>query len=459
MVHKEKRFGTVRSVSPESHTFEFVANSGQVDRVGEALLPEGCDATNWKANPIILWAHDDYGLPVAKGTAFDADPEFGLVTRGLWASEVLPFAGIVEALYDKGFLNGFSVRFIPRRWEDFNEGSEEFRTKGLRRVYREWELLEISVVDIPCDPRALRKAFDLSASSLEAEDALRKMLAAAVDLSSGTDDLGLSRTFSSSSTSVSMSGTGVYSDNGAWFRDDGTPVLNETMTKWLGTTSTYYSLEDVDPKSAVPYKKFPLADESMPWGFSASDGDALVERGGWKLFASVHSWKDPDVDPETKAAYKLPVAKVVDGSVRVVWRGVAAAMSRLLGGAKIPEADKKAVYNRLARYYEDFDKPAPEFKVYDDEREAVLASFAIERAGELVKVLESGCGLDLEADGLRAILEGSDEKSAKDGEDPGAGLVHIFGPDADRQFVEVLEGLRTVYPETTGKDPNGNDGD
>ena len=83
----------------------------------------------------------------------------------------------------------------------------------------------------------------------------------------------------------------------------------------------------------------------------------------------MHTWvdtSDPDFDPDERRWYKLPHHKG-DSKQAVVWNGVKAAMSVLLGargGVKIPTKDKKGVYAHLARHYKQFGKDVPEMKEY-----------------------------------------------------------------------------------------------
>jgi len=120
----------------------------------------------------------------------------------------------------------------------------------------------------------------------------------------------------------------------------------------------------------VRFKSFPLADKGMSWSFSGADGNAIIDRGGWSLFKQVHTWYD-DADgdtPETKAAYKLPHHKIVDSEVKTVWRGVTAAMSRLMQqNTQIPEEDRRDCYNHLSRHYREFDEEPPEYGRHTDE--------------------------------------------------------------------------------------------
>lgn len=122
----------------------------------------------------------------------------------------------------------------------------------------------------------------------------------------------------------------------------------------------------------VPYSRFPLADRDMSWSFTAADGNRLIESGGWALFKRVHTWFDDSEGntPENKGAYKLPHHKYVGDVVKTVWRGVAAAMAALKGargGVDIPSADRRGVYNHLARHYREFDEEPPELdRIYED---------------------------------------------------------------------------------------------
>lgn len=345
MEHVDKRVMTIKGFgeSENDHTFEFIANSGGLDRVGEILVPDGCDFANWMKNPVMLWAHDDWSLPIARGLELNVADGEGLVGKGKFASEEYEFAATVEALFRGEFLSGLSVRFMPLAWETYEEGSSEYE-RGLRRRYTEWELLEISVVDIPCDPAAVRKAFDGGAP-----DELRAML------------------------------------------------------------KTATTLRPMSPTRAEPeFRK--------------------------SVSASFRS--EPTETP------------VVSAVREANWRKAAGDMARLLGacgGLDLVDEDRKRRYEDLAREYESVGRSAPELKQYGP-REAALAAFGITGAEELAKVLEphirKGGVLDLEGDGLLAMLEGNAEKSVE----PDAAGRHIIGPDADRRLVEVLETMRGLYP-------------
>lgn len=117
----------------------------------------------------------------------------------------------------------------------------------------------------------------------------------------------------------------------------------------------------------------PTAPEERAWSWHGTDearkGDEILEQG-WQAFADAHAWYDPSMDedgndpPREKQAYKLPHHEIVDGRLRVVWNGVNSAMQVLAGargGVDIPDADRREVYQHLARDYEEFGKEPPPF--------------------------------------------------------------------------------------------------
>jgi hypothetical protein len=115
----------------------------------------------------------------------------------------------------------------------------------------------------------------------------------------------------------------------------------------------------------------PGAPRDRDWDWSRTDKlDEILEHGGWGAVANAHAWYDPDADPahdppREKGAYKLPHHELVDGRLKVVWRGVVAAMTVVngaRGGVDIPDRDRRKVYDHLAQHYRTFDEEPPELK-------------------------------------------------------------------------------------------------
>jgi hypothetical protein len=129
--------------------------------------------------------------------------------------------------------------------------------------------------------------------------------------------------------------------------------------------------DEVTQMGRVPEPhRSPLAPRDRDWDWSGTDTfDDLLGHGGWSAVANAHAWHDPDADPDhdpprQRSAYKLPHHEIVDGRLRVVWRGVVAAMTVVngaRGGVDIPDGDRQEVYRHLAAHYEQFDEEPPPF--------------------------------------------------------------------------------------------------
>lgn len=135
----------------EEGKYKVLASTAAVDRHGDIVDQNGWDLTNYKANPVMLWAHNYSELPVAKATGIEIT-ELGLEAEFEFApSDANPKAAMIQKLYDDGFLNAVSVGFIPKE------------RKG--NVITKSELLEISFVPVPANQEALRlamKSMDIS---------------------------------------------------------------------------------------------------------------------------------------------------------------------------------------------------------------------------------------------------------------------------------------------------------
>lgn len=101
----------------------------------------------------------------------------------------------------------------------------------------------------------------------------------------------------------------------------------------------------------------PLADTDHPW-----DGDAARKRvwdwseGDWRKYRRAFLWYDPS-RPEQKNSYKLPIADVIDGDLKIVPRAVnavAAVLGGARGGVDIPDDDMASVEKVVNRLQEKF---------------------------------------------------------------------------------------------------------
>ena len=143
-------------------------------------------------------------------------------------------------------------------------------------------------------------------------------------------------------------------------------------------------------KAATSYSDLPLADAGRSW-----DGPGAVSRvWNWAggdddlspaKFARAFFWRDPEGDPKTRAAYKLPFADVIDGTLTAVPRGVyaaAAAVQGARGGTTIPEADMGAIRAHIGRYYDKLGATPPWGKSADYEQGQAPSLTAADAASE-----------------------------------------------------------------------------
>ncbi|ABK72384.1 hypothetical protein [Mycolicibacterium smegmatis] len=117
--------------------------------------------------------------------------------------------------------------------------------------------------------------------------------------------------------------------------------------------------------SVTAFQDLPLADRDRDW-----DGDAAEKRvRKWadatdepnEKYRDAHVWYDKD-KKDNFTAYKLLIADVVGGDLKVVPRGVMAAgaiMDGARGGIDLPEGDIDRVKSHLAKYYEKMGDTAP----------------------------------------------------------------------------------------------------
>lgn len=137
----------------DDRTVSFVITNNTVDRSGDRVFPQGVDFTNYRANPVVLWGHDADSFPIGKCLG---DP---VLRDGSWVAtvEFVPFdcpvvGPVSEAAYKllkDGYLSAVSIGFRPMEYV-FNDSD------GID--YQMIELLEFSVVTIPCNPTALAVA-------------------------------------------------------------------------------------------------------------------------------------------------------------------------------------------------------------------------------------------------------------------------------------------------------------
>ena len=133
------------------------------------------------------------------------------------------------------------------------------------------------------------------------------------------------------------------------------------------------TVEELDLKNndraVTTFSDLAMADIETDWDWSTeAANEVLGDPANWDRYKSAHVWYDAD-NSESKEGYKLPFAKMVDGELKAVWRGVASAMGAVngaRGGVSISDEERKTAYSHLSKYYEKFEKEPPEFQASVD---------------------------------------------------------------------------------------------
>jgi len=128
---------------PDGSSYRWVISTSSVDRMGDTVAVNGWDLTQFRKNPVVLFAHNSGVLPIGKATSVSVMNN-KLVAKMQFA--LTADAGGVRELVDQGFLRAASVGFRPLKWS-FAKSTD--RPAGID--FHEQELLEFSIVPVPAN--------------------------------------------------------------------------------------------------------------------------------------------------------------------------------------------------------------------------------------------------------------------------------------------------------------------
>jgi HK97 family phage prohead protease len=146
------------TIESDKRVLRFTISTASVDREQDTIAVAGWDLTNYRKNPVVLWGHDSWRLPIGRG--FDVAVEDGALKASVeFVPEDLPeggaFAESVYRLARGGFIAATSVGFRPLKWSytaDKDRGADDW-FPGID--FEEQELVELSIVTVPANPEAL----------------------------------------------------------------------------------------------------------------------------------------------------------------------------------------------------------------------------------------------------------------------------------------------------------------
>ncbi len=127
---------------------EVIISTSALARDGHVLEPNGCDLTNYRANPVVLWQHNP-DLPVGRATDLVVEGDRIRARITFAPSGISPKADEVRGLVKNGIVSGISVGFDVLDGEPLDPK----KPRGGQR-FTKWELLECSFCSVPVDPGA-----------------------------------------------------------------------------------------------------------------------------------------------------------------------------------------------------------------------------------------------------------------------------------------------------------------
>lgn len=175
VLNKEMHLETctkISAIDEEERTITAVISTSAVDRDREVLVARGIKTDRFEKNPIVAWAHDTSSPPIGKALWVKVKGQKILAKVQFATTE---FAEEIWQLFKGGFLNAFSVGFIPHDGHapTPKEVKKNPAWADARFIITDWELLEFSPVPVPANHEALMQA--IKSKSLNLSDSTKDL--------------------------------------------------------------------------------------------------------------------------------------------------------------------------------------------------------------------------------------------------------------------------------------------
>lgn len=153
---------------------EFVVSTNAWDAHGERIDVDGISLKDFKKNPVVLWGHDGFNLPIAKATKVWKESGKLMARAKFYLKD--DFSHKVYDYIVDGFLNAVSIGGMVEEWA--NDGL----------TISKLNMKEFSVVSVPANPEALTSSKSLDQEQVTELHALANHYARKM-LSKGNDSL------------------------------------------------------------------------------------------------------------------------------------------------------------------------------------------------------------------------------------------------------------------------------
>ncbi len=315
-----------------------IINTAAKDRDREIVDPDGAVLTDYQRNRVVLYAHDYSGLPVGRNMWIKNKPGVGLIAKTEFAPrpadlpESQPWlADQVYHLMKSGFLNGFSIGFIPLEEREL----EDAETKsGVERAWSKWLMLEYSIVAVPSNPEAV--AMEIKSGAVNHPDLIKGLESNGLEIEIEESEMKTEEPSEETEKTYTISEKlgiwAVKTEDGADCYFDETVWTDEAGTAWAEVHGTKIAdlLHDECLRGEDGEIDQKLLDEALK-DFLESTSEGEVEI---KIEGDEEDDDDPPVNepPEEKSVNGIPLAVVktfdLEGNPSVneidnaIWRAI-----------------------------------------------------------------------------------------------------------------------------------------
>ena len=233
----------------KSRSLTVTISTKNPDRSRDVVMPRGVKMDNYLKNPVVAFAHDYRGLAIAKTEGLDIMDD-RIVATVLFPDEgVYPLADQIYGLYKGGFMNAWSIGFMPLKALDLENGGKQFD---------EWELLEFSAVLVGDNP-----------------EALTMLRSKGIDMKTLPDFVDVMET----KTVIPYRDLGTSDPAVPW---DGSAEVSDAEVSDLKLMSTWFDAENPEIKTSykLPHHKAAGGHPAVLRGVYAAMGALLGARGG-----------------------------------------------------------------------------------------------------------------------------------------------------------------------------------
>lgn len=217
-----------QSIDEKNMTATFKISDAQTDRMGEIVDQKSWDFKNYMLNPILLWGHDPSQPENVLGSTLELsydEKEDATFATVKFDRDINSKADLIFNQVARGTLRTVSVGMIVH-----SEDSEKDTT-----ILKDCELLEISVVPIPANPRAVALAF--TEGSISKKDALfmkesmeKELMLLQSELTNDKKDVVMSKVAKVKAAIAKKAAAGDLSDDDTKFLTDLLAAINDVDT-------------------------------------------------------------------------------------------------------------------------------------------------------------------------------------------------------------------------------------